>query len=290
MYPNVLLNIFSSSFLLTSFGSLNIRNSKVSTYIIQFIAKFTGGIYYIHPVIVRFVLFYLEKKNSCFRSIFTYINCYLICFIANKIFMKTEIKYSLGELIDGKNLNKLKTEVEKRERYKEKLGVINEQKFRTNYALKPKIQELKEILNYKKIKGDKLELIKYIQTHGHITDLFLKNLVTSDKNDINKYEKISQTLLFNKEMDLKFLSEIQRKVKMKQNLTKLRINNNLNRMDKEIKLEHEILDKYQKLKDKKLNYIEIHKEIEKTWKKSGINHLATRKTLPAKQLSDSTSN
>ena len=86
--------------------------------------------------------------------------------------MKTEIKYSLGELIDGKNLNKLKTEVEKRERYKEKLGVINEQKFRTNYALKPKIQELKEILNYKKIKGDKLELIKYIQTHGHITDLF----------------------------------------------------------------------------------------------------------------------
>ena len=204
--------------------------------------------------------------------------------------MKTEIKYSLGELIDGKNLNKLKTEVEKRERYKEKLGVINEQKFRTNYALKPKIQELKEILNYKKIKGDKLELIKYIQTHGHITDLFLKNLVTSDKNDINKYEKISQTLLFNKEMDLKFLSEIQRKVKMKQNLTKLRINNNLNRMDKEIKLEHEILDKYQKLKDKKLNYIEIHKEIEKTWKKSGINHLATRKTLPAKQLSDSTSN
>ena len=203
--------------------------------------------------------------------------------------VKTECKLSLGEIIDNKIINKLKNEVQKRERFKEKLSVINEQNFRTNYAFKPKIQELKEILDYKKIKGDKPELIKYINSHNHITDLFLKNLVTSNNDHINKYEKISQTLLFNKEMDLKFQSEIQRKVRMKQNMTKLRINNNLNRMDKEIKLEHEILDKYQKLTDKKLNYLEIHKEYEKTWKKSGINHLATKKPLPIKQQSDSTS-
>ena len=44
-----------------------------------------------------------------------------------------------------------------------------------------------------------------------------------------------------------------------------------------------------KLTDKKLNYLEIHKEYEKTWKKSGINHLATKKPLPIKQQSDSTS-
>ena len=100
VYPNVLLNIFSSSFLLASFGSLNIRNSKVSTYIIQFIAKFTGGIYYIHPNIIKFVLFYLETKNSCFRSIFTYIICYLICFIGNKIFMKTDFKYYINKRIN----------------------------------------------------------------------------------------------------------------------------------------------------------------------------------------------
>ena len=203
----------------------------------------------------------------------------------NKI--KTDYKFSLGEIINYKNLNKLKNEVEKRERYKEKLSVITEQNFRTNYAFKPKIQELREILNYKKIKGDKPDLIKYINTNNNITDLFLKNLVTSNNDDIKKYEKISQTLLFNKDMDLKFKSEIKRKVKMKQNLTKLRITNNLNRMNKEIQLEEQILDKYNKEYNKKLNYLEKHKEIEKTWKKSRINNLATKNRLPSKPSTSS---
>ena len=203
---------------------------------------------------------------------------------------KNKYKYSFGEIIDYKKVNKLKKEVENRERNKEKLSVITEQNFRTNYAYKPKIQELKEILNYKKIKGDKPDLIKYIKTHNHITDLFLKNLVTSNKDDINKYEKISQTLLFNKEMDLKLNSDIKRKVRMKQNITKLRINNNLNRMNEEVKLEYKILDKYQKIFDKKLNYIEKHKEIEKIWKKSGIDYLATKNHIQVKQQSESSTN
>ena len=195
----------------------------------------------------------------------------------NKI--KADYKLSLGDIINSANMTKLKNEVETRERYKEKLGVVNEQNFRTNYALVPKIEELKEILKYKKIKGDKLELIKYIHSHNHITDLFLKTLVTSDKNEINKYDKISQTLLFNKDIDIKFRSELKRKVRMKQNLTKVRINNNLNAMNKEVKLEQKILDKYQKISDKKLNYLEKHKEIEKIWKKIGINYLATKNPI-----------
>ena len=203
--------------------------------------------------------------------------------------IKNEYKLSLQEIIDNKKVNKLKTEVENRERTKEKLSVITEQNFRTNYAFKPKIEELKEILSYKKIRGDKRELIKYINTHNHITDLFLKNLVTSTKNEINKYEKISQTLLFNKELDLKLESDIKRKVRMKQNITKLRITNNLNKMNKEVKLEQEILNKYQKVYDKKLNYMERHKEIEKTWKKSGINYLATRNHIKQKPPSESSS-
>ena len=203
--------------------------------------------------------------------------------------IKTEYKLSLGEIIDNKKVYQLKTEVQNRERTKEKLSVITEQNFRTNYAFKPKIEELKEILSYKKIRGDKHELIKYINTHNHITDLFLKNLVTSNNDDIKKYEKISQTLLFNKELDLKLRSDIKRKVRIKQNMTKLRITNNLNKMNKEVKLEAEILNKYQKIYDKKLNYLEKHKEIEKTWKKSGINYLATRKYIQKKPPSESSS-
>ena len=65
------------------------------------------------------------------------------------------------------------------------------------------MKELNKILNYKKIKDDKLELIKYIHSHPNLSGLFLKNIVTADNIDIEKFDKISQTLLFNKEADKK---------------------------------------------------------------------------------------
>ena len=154
-----------------------------------------------------------------------------------------------------------------RERVREKLSVVNEKNFRTNYAYIPKMKELNEVLNYKKIKGDKLVLIKYINSHNHLSDLFLRNIVTSDNIDLEKYDKISQTLLFNKDADKKLRLDLERKLKTKQNLNKLRITSNLHKMNKEIKLEQEILDKYIKKFDKKLNYLEKHKEMEKAWKK-----------------------
>ena len=191
-------------------------------------------------------------------------------------------KFSLGEIVDNKALAKLKNEIEIRERVKEKLSVINEKNFRTNYAEISKMKELNEILNYKKIKGDKLELIKYLNTHDCLSDLFLKNIVTSDKYELQKFEKISQTLLFNKEIDKKLKLELERKIKTKQNLSKLRITNNLNKMNKEVKSEEQILNKYKKKYDKKLNYMEKHKEIEKGWRKMGIKYLLSSVHTPRK--------
>ena len=95
---------------------------------------------------------------------------------------------------------------------------------------------------------------------------------------------------FNKELDLKLKSDIKRKVRIKQNTLKQKISSNLSRMNQEVKLEHEILNKYQKTYDKKLNYLEKHKEIEKAWKKSGINNLATRNPISVKQPTESSSN
>ena len=198
---------------------------------------------------------------------------------------KPDYKFSLGEIIDNKIVDKLKSEIAVRERVKEKLSVINESNFRTNYAYVPKMKELDEILNYKKIKGDKLELIKYINTHTHLSDLFLKNIATSDKLDIEKYDKISQTLLFNKDVDKKLKLELERKVKTKQSLSKLRVTNNLMKMNKEVKMEEQILDKYKKNFDKKLNYLEKHKEIERGWKKMGIKYLAAKTFIPRKPIS-----
>ena len=198
-----------------------------------------------------------------------------------------DYKFSLGEIIDNKKVFKLKSEIATRERVKERLSVINEKNFRTNYAYVPKMKELNEILNYKKIRGDKIELIKYIHTHNHLSDLFLKNIVTSDNIDIQKFDKISQTLLFNKDVNKKLKLELDRKLRTKQNLNKLKITNNLFQMNKEVKLEEQILDKYNKEFDKKLNYIEKHKEIEKGWKKMGMKYLTSKTFIPRKQPSTS---
>ena len=198
-------------------------------------------------------------------------------------------KFSLGEIIDNKKVLKLKNEIAARERVKERLSVINEKNFRTNYASIPKMKELNEILNYKKIKGDKLELIKYIHSHLHLSDLFLRNIVTSDNVDIEKYDKISPTLLFNKEVDKKLKLELERKMKTKHNLNKLRITNNLFKMNKEVKLEKQILDKYKKEFDKKLNYIDKHKEIKKGWEKMKIKNLTAKSSTPKKPINNSIS-
>ena len=187
-----------------------------------------------------------------------------------------DYKFSLGEIIANKTMFKLKNEIATRERVREKLSVINEKNFRTNYAYVPKMRELNEILNYKKIKGDKLELIKYIHSHNKLSDVFLKNIVTSNNVDLEKYDKISQTLLFNKDVEKKLKLELERKMKTKQNLNKLKITNNLFRMNKEVKMEEQILDKYKKGYDKKLNYIDKHKEIQKGWKKMGMKYLTAK--------------
>ena len=198
-------------------------------------------------------------------------------------------KFALKEIIDHKAVYKLKNEIAKRERVRERLSVVNERNFRTNYAYTPKMEQLNEILQYKKIRGDKLELIKYINTHNHLSDLFLRNIVTSDKINIDKFDKISQTLLFNKDADVKLKLDLERKIKTRQNLNKLKVTTNLHKMNKEVKLEHEILNKYGKKYDKKLNYLEKHKEIQKEWRKMGIKYLTAKVFTPRKPISNNNS-
>lgn len=92
-YPHVLLNIVSSIHLFILFGSSNLfKISKINT-IINFITKFTGGIYYIHPIFPKYVLFFTNTKRSYFSSLIIYIICYIICFLGNKKFIQTKFKY-----------------------------------------------------------------------------------------------------------------------------------------------------------------------------------------------------
>lgn len=204
-------------------------------------------------------------------------------------FARPGYKFTLGEIINDNAKYKLKKFILNEERMRQKLSVIDHSNFRTDYAWTSNLNKLNEILNYKKIKSDKTELIKYLNTHNNLSDKFLRNIVTSDKEELAKYDKISQTLLYNKDMDKKYKDELEQKVKLKSNLSKVSGSNGLNFMGNKIKEEQEILGKYNISVNRKLNYMEKYKEIQKDWRRFGLKHLATKDHVPRKiNLFDST--
>jgi fucose 4-O-acetylase-like acetyltransferase len=76
-YSNVLLNICSSLILFLFFGSLSIEKfqNQIFISIIMNITKYTGGIYYTHPIIcdyLRKYTFYFNRRNYL-SSLFIYI-------------------------------------------------------------------------------------------------------------------------------------------------------------------------------------------------------------------------
>lgn len=96
-YPNILLNVLASTTLFLFFFSLpfeNLKNYRLNQ-IIKNITKYTGGIYYIHPIYrdyFRKYLSYFSKRNY-YNSFIIYIICYINCFLGNKLVKNSKFKY-----------------------------------------------------------------------------------------------------------------------------------------------------------------------------------------------------
>jgi len=93
MYPNVIANIQISTIFLLAFGALNLENSKILKGILKYITRNTGGIYYIHLIVMNFIFFYIDKKRTYFSAFLNYIICYIICFFGNKIARNSDFIY-----------------------------------------------------------------------------------------------------------------------------------------------------------------------------------------------------
>ena len=95
IYPNVFLNISASTLFFITFGSFNFNKYFNNCIFNEYLTKYTGGIYYIHPIIRD----YLQKKIIFFRdqtyhsSLIIYIICYTICFFGNNITKHNKLKY-----------------------------------------------------------------------------------------------------------------------------------------------------------------------------------------------------
>ena len=96
-FSTTLLFASASTSLFLLFGSLSfesLENQKI-IYIIRYITKFTGGIYYIHPIyldyLVKISLFFY--KRSYISACIIYIMCYFSCFLGSKLFKHSKLKY-----------------------------------------------------------------------------------------------------------------------------------------------------------------------------------------------------
>ena len=97
LYKDVELNTFGAINIFIFFSSIPIEKieSKKINNTIKFISYNTGGIYYIHIIIYRYLVNFLTifNKNKIFKSIILYLISHFICFIGSKIFNKYIIKF-----------------------------------------------------------------------------------------------------------------------------------------------------------------------------------------------------
>ena len=92
-YPGILYNVGgTSSFIL--FSLFSFQNKKL-IFLLKFITKYTGGIYYIHIILFKCLRPKIEfiKNKTFLGTIFIYIVCYIICYLGNKLLYKTEFKF-----------------------------------------------------------------------------------------------------------------------------------------------------------------------------------------------------
>ena len=76
LYPNVFLNICASTFLFLLFSSFNLKKLLTILTVLQYTTKFTGGIYYCHPIFNEYLKqnIYFFKKQTYISSLAIYIN------------------------------------------------------------------------------------------------------------------------------------------------------------------------------------------------------------------------
>ena len=99
-YSNILLNLFGSLSLFMTFGSLPFKQTEKCKLLIVLnnITKFTGGIYYIHPIIrdfLRKISSYFDRKRNYYNSFIIYFISYFVCFIGAKLFSNYQLKYNI---------------------------------------------------------------------------------------------------------------------------------------------------------------------------------------------------
>ena len=171
--------------------------------------------------------------------------------------------FSLQEIIPVNQINKMKNQMLKEKKMKDKLSKINEYNFRSIYFPKTEFESLDELLSYPKINSDKRGLIKYLNESQNTQPIILKNLIHSNSTKLNKMNKMSQVLFLNKDKEKQLNLNIKKKIKNELIHEVDEFKQNIDLMKTKIDVFKETMDKYNKRIDFKENIKVIHRDIKK---------------------------
>ena len=139
---------------------------------------------------------------------------------------------------------------------KNKLSKIDENKFRSIYSIKTDLEKLDDILSYPTINSNKISLIKYLNNCKIIKPKILETLAKSNREKINKLDKMAEIIMNEDEKNKLQNNIIQNKLKNIQNEESIYIFKEINKIKKQMEGFKNRLEKY-KIKDKKEKYRDL---------------------------------
>lgn len=180
---------------------------------------------------------------------------------------------SFNEIIPENIVKNMKIQFINDKIMKNKLSKVDENKFRSIYKIKTDLEKLDDILSFPKINSNKISLIRYLNNCKKIKPKILETLVKSNKEKINKLDKLAEVIMNEDENQKLQNSIIQNKIKNIQNEESVYINKEINKMKKQMDGFKNRLEKY-KIKDKKEKYRDLLKDIENNyWNKYNYDKL-----------------
>ena len=124
---------------------------------------------------------------------------------------------SFNEIIPENIVKNMKIQYINDKIMKNKLSKVDENKFRSIYKIKTDLEKLDDILSFPKINSNKISLIRYLNNCKKIKPKILETLVKSNKEKINKLDKLAEVIMNEDENQKLQNSIIQNKIKNIQN-------------------------------------------------------------------------
>lgn len=172
---------------------------------------------------------------------------------------------SFKDIIPSSTINNLKKSMLTSKFYRDKATVIDENKFRSSYNPQSEINKLNEIITFPVVHPGKTSLIQYLNEKKNISPITLTNLYESQPERLNRYNKMCQILIHNREHEKLFLDRINEKLEHKLNEVKIDSQKQISQMKNDILEEMKTLGNYNKKINHKAKYMDRHNEIIKKY-------------------------